>query len=161
MKRIQGFTFWKNSKICLKRDNEHEIFFSLQNHYIYRKSHKKRLKNTHIKINWSFLSEVIIEWIAARVLKRRNLEPLCVDKQSYCSYLLWVIKRGPLGLKFSGVSKRLKAINLYAGALGKFCPIYSLCRVHYTLKSIFNAEESDHHATLIVAASTEMKEVSS
>ena len=41
----------------------------------------------------------------------------------------WGIKRVPPGLQFSGVSKRLKAINFYAGTLGKFCPIYNIKKI--------------------------------
>ena len=40
----------KNSKICLKRENEHEIFFLLQNHYFHQEAHRKSLKNIQIKI---------------------------------------------------------------------------------------------------------------
>ena len=36
--------------MCLKLENENEIFFLLRNHYFYRKAHKIRLKNSHIKI---------------------------------------------------------------------------------------------------------------
>ena len=43
--------------------------------------------------------------------------------------ILWGIKKSLLELQFSGVSKRLKAKNFYAGTLGKFCPINELLYV--------------------------------
>ena len=49
-KKFKGSHFERNSKISLKWENEHEIFFLLQNHYFHKKAYKKRLKNTHIKI---------------------------------------------------------------------------------------------------------------